>query len=303
MKISLIITTYNEAKHIGQLLDSLLKQTRQPDELVVVDAGSADETRDIIQGYKSQFDFPLKLINQKLKRSEARNLAITKAKHQVIAVTDAGNILDKNWLELLTQPLIDSKAESVAGFYLSLTPTHFSQALAPFVSVMPRNLDEESYLPSSRSVAFTKEAWQKAGKYPEHLEYCEDLIFAKNLKTRTNMVVEKKAIVYWIQHETFTQFFKQISNYARGDVVAFYKPHVFKILTVFGRYAVFALIHPLFLIYLGWSLLKINPYLTDKKALIYVPALQITADLAVMYGAILGLRDIHGYNQLESKDE
>ena len=40
----------------------------------------------------------------------------------------------------------------------------------------------ESFLPSSRSVAFTKAAWQAAGGYPEWLDYCEDLIFDFRLR-------------------------------------------------------------------------------------------------------------------------
>ena len=116
------------------------------------------------------------------------------------------------------------------------------------------------------------------------------------------MVVEKKAIVYWFQKSTIPQFFQQIANYARGDVVAFYKPHIYKILTIFGRYLVFLLYSPLFVVYLFWSVWKIYPLVSNKQALIHVPALQITSDMAVIYGAIRGLVEIHT-NQSTSSDQ
>lgn len=294
MNVSLILTTFNEEAAIGKLLDSLSKQTFQPAELIIVDARSTDKTVQIINQYTPKLKFSVKIYSKNLNRSKARNLAIGKANNDIIAVTDAGNILDKNWLKNLIEPFkLDNKIDSVAGFYIALTPTLFSQALAPFVATNPKEFDPETYLPSSRSVAFTKNTWKKVGKYPDELNYCEDLIFAQKLKQHSNMHVEKKALVYWIQHETFGQFFNQIANYAKGDVLAFYKPHIRKILTIYARYAVILLFPQLIILYLIWSILKMYPRVADKRALVYTPALQITADMAVIYGSIRGLVEIH----------
>jgi hypothetical protein len=50
IKVSLIATVFNEAHNIRQWFDSILAGCRRPDEIVILDAGSTDDTLEIIQG-------------------------------------------------------------------------------------------------------------------------------------------------------------------------------------------------------------------------------------------------------------
>ena len=43
-RVSAVIRAYNEGQHIGRLLTGLEQQTRKPDEIIVVDSGSTDDT-------------------------------------------------------------------------------------------------------------------------------------------------------------------------------------------------------------------------------------------------------------------
>src|ERR1700761_3280805 len=54
MKISVVMATYNGAKYLDQQLQSILNQTRKPDEIVVCDDQSADGTADILEKYQQQ---------------------------------------------------------------------------------------------------------------------------------------------------------------------------------------------------------------------------------------------------------
>jgi hypothetical protein len=65
----------------------------------------------------------------------------------------------------------------VAGFFLPDVHTPFEIAMGATVLPQLKDIDPAKFLPSSRSVAFTKTAWQAVGGYPEWLDYCEDLIF------------------------------------------------------------------------------------------------------------------------------
>ena len=283
MKVSVVVTVLNEAGTIKPLLDSLLEQSLSPREIIVVDAGSTDGTVNIIKHYSITFRDRDRGTN----RSKARNTGIKAAKNEIIAITDAGCVADKHWLERLVKPFKDKQVISVAGYYRPacagrpVTKTPFQQAIAPFVAVMPDKFDPKTYLPSSRSLAFRKGvAW-----YPENLNYCEDLIFAQRLKAAGKMAVVAGAKVRWQMQTTWAGFFNQIYHYAQGDVRARYWPHLLKIATVWLRYVLFLTWPPLFLVYLFWPVIKLGHY-TSTPGWKYLPLLQVTADLAVMAGSL-----------------
>ena len=212
---------------------------------------------------------------KKANRSVARNVGIRAAKNKLIAVTDAGCMADKHWLERLVKPFKAKTVKSVAGFYRPVIASNLQEAIAPFLAVMPDKFNPETYLPSSRSLAFRKgTAW-----YPENLNYCEDLVFARQLEAAGQMVRVKAALVDWQLPSTLSQFFTRVKNYAAGDVQARYWPHLVKIGTVWLRYGLFLVWPPLVLVYLIWVL-------AVKKA---SPLIQLTADLAVMVGSVSGI--------------
>lgn len=292
MQPSIVITTLNEQDSIEKLLDSLLFQTLKPSEVIIVDSASSDETISRIDKWKKQHkDFAVKIIKTEgVNRSVGRNLGVSKSKSEIVAVTDAGCVADKNWLREITKPMIEKKAEAVAGYYHPFVNTDLDQAIAPYVAVMSDNFDPKTFLPSSRSVAFTKKAWQKAGGYPEHLRWNEDIVFAKNLSEKTKMLATKKAFVYWHLAADLETYFNQIRKYAKGDVQAFYTPHLKKVLTVFLRYTIFLFLPFLFLPYITlFPLLKHSHYTKKLTSKLLLIAVQFTTDIAVITGSIQGI--------------
>ena len=187
MKLSIICTVLNEEKTIEKFIDSILKQTVAPDELVIVDGGSTDNTISKIQNSKAkiqQYGLKIKTIIKKGNRSVGRNEAIKNSSGDIILVSDSGCVLDKDWIKNITKPFKDKNIDVVSGYYKPVTKNIFQKCLAAYTSVMPDKIDKENFLPSSRSVAFRKSAWKKAGGYPENLNTCEDLVFDKNLKNK-----------------------------------------------------------------------------------------------------------------------
>ncbi len=287
--IAIVITTRNEEKSIHNLLESVVIQTKTPNEVIILDAESTDETRKIIRSYKSKIK-GLKLIKSRLvNRSKGRNRAIREAKSNIIAVTDAGCMLKKDWLEKITHPILTKEAQAVAGFYLTSNSTVLEKSSAPFLAVMPDKIDPDEFLPSSRSIAFTKRAWKEAGKYPEDVSYCEDLTFAQNLKTKNNLDVQPRALVYWDHYKGINKFFHQIKNYASGDVEARHIPHLYKIMTVYVRYLLFIILNPLFFLYLLWPIYKHYKYVKHPFAIITLPTFQLLTDFGILLGSITAL--------------
>ncbi len=62
MKVSLILTVLNEGESIRGVLDSLAAQTRPPDEVVIADGGSRDDTVAILRSYAAAGRLPLRMI-------------------------------------------------------------------------------------------------------------------------------------------------------------------------------------------------------------------------------------------------
>ncbi len=242
--ISLIATVLNEGESIHGLLRSIERQTRPPDEIVIVDGGSRDDTVAIIRGYADQLPLRL-LIEPGFNISQGRNRAINAARGDIIAVTDAGVRLNDDWLERITEPLRQSPAlNAVGGFFVADARTPFEIALGATTLPLAREIDPDSFLPSSRSIAFRKAAALRVGLYPEWLDFCEDLVFDLRLRREAGpFAFEPAAIANARPRSTLRQYFRQYYFYARGDGKAnlWFKRHLV-------RYATYLLLAPAILL-------------------------------------------------------
>jgi len=111
MLISIVLNVLNEKRHIKDLLDSLVVQ-EQPIEIVVVDAGSVDGTREIVHEYMKKYDF-IKLYIKGGTRGESTNFGIEMAKGKAIAIIGGDCIANAFWIKELRQSLV--QAHIVAG--------------------------------------------------------------------------------------------------------------------------------------------------------------------------------------------
>jgi glycosyltransferase involved in cell wall biosynthesis len=307
MKVSLIITVLNEARSLPVLLDSIAAQTRQPDEVVICDGGSSDRTIDLL---RSERRFPLRVIERPGSNiSQGRNAAIAEASGDVIASTDAGVRLDPQWLERLVAQDHFSRAHAVAGFFLPDGHTPFEIAMGATVLPQLDDVQPEKFLPSSRSVAFTKAAGQAVGGYPEWLDYCEDLIFDFALLEKYGpFAFAPEAIAYFKPRGSLKSFFRQYYLYARGDGKAnlWLKRHLIR----YGTYligvpaiALLSMIRPWFLLlyvigavlYLKRPYQRLIPMLRSLnrsgqlRAIGWVPIIRVAGDIAKMIGYPIGV--------------
>lgn len=316
--VSVIATVYNEGPAIARLLDSLVAQSRPPDEVVICDGGSTDDTVAIARAYRDRLPGLQVLVEPGANISRGRNRAIAAAQGPVIAVTDAGVRLDPVWLERLVTPFEDGRnASAVAGFFLPDAHGVFQTAMAATVLPLTDEINPDSFLPSSRSVAFHKDVWARAGGYPEWLDYCEDLLFdfavnAQQPDRPSAFVWASDALVYFRPRSSLSGFWKQYYRYARGDGKAdlWRKRHAIRYATYFV--ALPALLgHAFwgfFARWLGWAglvfglilyclrpwqrLAKLGRALSRPEwiaAAALVPVIRAVGDLAKMAGYPVGL--------------
>jgi glycosyltransferase involved in cell wall biosynthesis len=299
MRVSLICTVLNEGEAIRRLMDSLVAQTRLPDEIVFVDGGSRDNTVDVIRQYADRL--PLRVIVEAgANISKGRNVAIAAATGEIIASVDAGVGLEPQWLEELVHPLLKGEAQVAGGFFVSDPHTTFEVALGATSLPDVEDIDPATFLPSSRSVAFTRRAWDAAGRYPEWIDYCEDLIFDLRLRDAAGPFAwTPRAVAHFRPRSTPKAFARQYYRYARGDGKAdlWRKRHV-------TRYVTYLVVLPglvlLSLLHKPWWLLGLlggiaaycrTPYRRLGKRLPDLPPSE-RARAAMLVPLIRGLGDV-----------
>lgn len=305
MKISFITTIYNEERTIEKFLESILEQTKLPDEIIIVDGGSTDNTVKIIKKQELRSKgVTIKLFVKRGNRSIGRNEAIKYSTGDILVCSDSGNLLDRNWVKKITEPFISSKVDVVAGYYKGITKNVFQKCLLPYVFVMPDKVDPATFLPATRSVAFTKRIWEKVGGFDEKLSHNEDYVFAKKLqKAKARIVFKKDAIVYWLPRNSFKEAFIMFWRFAYGDAEAkIFRPKVALLIIryflgillllvafLFHSVLLFAICYSLFALYILWSIQKNYRYVHHWQSAYYLPLLQFIADAAVLSGTLIGI--------------
>ncbi len=217
--VSLVVTVLNEASCLPGLLTSIEMQTIPPDEVVVVDGGSHDGTWEMLVDWAA--GRPTTQVSQLhgANISQGRNRAIEQASGEIIAVTDAGVELEPTWLGQLVRPLADDPDVAVSsGFFVADPRSVFERAMGATVLPAVNEIDPARFLPSSRSVAFRREAWERVRGYPEWLDYCEDVVFDQSLHAAGyKFAWAPDALVRFRPRGDFDGFFRQYYRYARGD--------------------------------------------------------------------------------------
>ena len=318
MRLSLILTVLNEEATLRPLLDSLLTQTRAPDEIVIADGGSTDGTLDILREYSARL--PIRIVAAPHTTiAQGRNAAIRATTGDVIAVTDGGVRAKREWLEELTRPFVEggeslhtphSTLHATAGFFAADGDTPFDMAMGATVLPEAQEIDPPTYLPSSRSVAFRKEVWERVGGYPEWLDFSEDVVFDLNVRREFGpFVFAPEAIVHFRPRSSLRSFFKQYFQYARGDGKAnlFPRLHAMRYLTYLVvapliAYAAIAVSPWMFLLYLVgglayvrmpyqrlWPRLRALSFGGKLTALLSVPLIRVVGDVAKMVGYPIGV--------------
>lgn len=304
--VTVIATVLNEGRSIIRLLDSLAAQSRRPDEVIIADGGSTDDTLSLLQEAAENAVLPLHVIDCPGSNiSQGRNAAIEVAAGDVIAVTDAGVRLTERWLEELVAPFEQDDVDAVSGFFVPDAQTVFEVAMGATVLPDRSDVRPERFLPSSRSVAFRKSAWRAVGGYPEWLDYCEDLVYDLRLRDRFGpFAFAPQALVRFRPRPNLRAFYVQYYRYARGDGKAdlWRKRHAIR----YGTYLIAAplLIYlvlwhsPLWLLALaaGVAAYTNTPYRrlcramkglswTEKLyAVLLVPCIRVVGDVAKMIG-------------------
>ncbi|WP_350289495.1 glycosyltransferase [uncultured Croceitalea sp.] len=222
---SLITTVFNEEKSIIEFIESLNSQTVYPNEFIIVDGGSKDKTVQFLEeNICAEIPFRI-IIDKKCSKkfskgpiAKGRNVAISNAKYQNILVTDAGCILDKNWVEQMIFSFENKKADIVSGWYKARVTNDFQKEIANIFCPAIDKVNKKTFLPSSRSLGFKKKLWTQVKGYPEESYTAEDTLFdIRIFKIAENIIFNEKAFVYWNIPENIEELKQKLYQYGYGE--------------------------------------------------------------------------------------
>ncbi len=219
MKISLIIPIKNEAESLENLCLSINRQTRQPDETILVDGGSTDQTVAIARKITArQAEFNL-IETAHASPGRGRNIGAENARFEWLAFTDAGIKLEADWLEKLVEKAVaDAKVDIVYGNYAPVVGNYFEKiATLCYVPPFRENSIRGKFIASS---LLKKEVWKAVGGFPD-LRAAEDLMFMEAAeKQHFKFAFAPDALVRWHLRPNFSSTFRKFALYSKHNVWA-----------------------------------------------------------------------------------
>lgn len=111
--VSIIMPAYNAARHIAESIDSVLAQTYPAWELVVVDDGSTDDTRQVVAGYRARDERIRYVYQDNARQGRARNNGIAHAAGAYVAFLDSDDLWVPHKLAVQVQALEQHRADLV----------------------------------------------------------------------------------------------------------------------------------------------------------------------------------------------
>ena len=219
-KVTLICPLRNEEDNLQDLFNSILEQTKKPDEIIFIEDSSTDGTFEVLKRFsKSRKNVKVFQVNNK-NISKNKNFAIKKSKGDIIFSIDAGCAFSKDYIEKMMVPFEDKNVVFAGGISKLLPKTLFEKCFASFV--IKKKLPKD-YLPKGHAMAFRKSLWGKVGGFPEHLARgAEDTYFGKATKRiGVKPAIVREAVVYWENRSSLKNVFRQFGSYGYWDGKAF----------------------------------------------------------------------------------
>ena len=175
-KISIITVCYNSAAHIEEAIQSVLNQSYEHKEYIVIDGGSKDTTLDIIEKYRDRIDYFVSEPDKGI--SDAFNKGIKAATGDIIGICNSDDILASKTL----QNIADNYEDGVEIYRMDEIIKNFDTGeefyLKPTLEFPKIPVNAQ---PCHMGCFVTKDAYNKYGLYDLSMKYCMDAEFLRRL--------------------------------------------------------------------------------------------------------------------------
>jgi len=198
-KVSVIIPVYNVEEYIGLTLDSLLNQTLKDIEIIVIDDGSTDNSRQIIEDYEKKYKNIRVILQENSGPSRARNRGVEEATGEYLAFVDSDDLLPENSLELRYHAAVEQDADLIIGGTYRFNSQRKWPLTRHFLGYGEKNIRKDE------SILFTigpcnklyKTSLAKTLHFPEHIRFAEDQVFVIGAYTSAKKIYSINDVVYY----------------------------------------------------------------------------------------------------------
>jgi glycosyltransferase involved in cell wall biosynthesis len=205
--VSVVIPVYNAARYLGEALDTVLAQTRQPDEIVLADDASTDRSREVAAEYAAR-DPRIRVLHHERNRGSGptRNTGVRGATGEIIAFMDADDLWAPEHLGTVVGLLERYPDAAVASTHARAfgdrdDPFLHRIPLGPPTRVFWQALDY--WIVPQNAIAVRASAFHAVGGYDEErMRLAEDYDFILRLAWRYPFVGSERFTVGWRRHAT-----------------------------------------------------------------------------------------------------
>jgi glycosyltransferase involved in cell wall biosynthesis len=220
-RVAVVVPLQDEESTVGSLLRSLAAQTRLPDEVILVDAGSTDRTCERITGFRAPF--PLKLVSAgRVFPGTARNAGVSHTTAEWVAFTDGGIVLEPDWLQELLAVAQD-KTDAVFGNVEPVCDSFFRECAA--LAYVPPRDQHGTRGPSVACAIVRRSTFLRVGAFPPY-RAAEDLIFVARLRSAGALLAwTARANVRWQIAGGLGATFNRFASYSTHNLRAGWARH------------------------------------------------------------------------------
>ena len=184
--VSIIIPVYNAKKYLANTLDSVIKQTYKNLEIILVNDGSTDNSKDICESY-AKIDKRIKVINKENGGvSSARNYGLALAKGEYISFIDSDDFLVTDMIETLVNDIQNTNAEIAVCGYWHVTEEEYQKIRRTAINEEFVNVEvlvnpikyyySKKYMPNIWNKIFKKDLIKNI-QSDDTIHYGEDFLF------------------------------------------------------------------------------------------------------------------------------
>jgi len=203
-KISIIIPTFNKANFLPKAIQSVFNQTYQNFELIVVDDGSTDNTKEVVKKFQTK-DKRIKYFFQENSGGAAKpkNVGIKNASGEYIAILDADDEWLSEKLELQLKLLEDQRLDFVGCYSLVIDAQNNFKSIyiIPNYKNVLDNILMRDYMGSGSSMMYRKDIFDKSGLFDENLKTAQDWEMRIRLAQEYKFAPVEKVLFKYYVHE------------------------------------------------------------------------------------------------------